>query len=835
MPQIKQIAIIIIFVLSAFAATAAALPSAFTKEGNPALYKKLKPLATENLRKLEGSQKRAYQKLLKEQDDILMAYLLAYESDASLCIADPKDVLSNYLAVRTLLNTRGTTHDPEFFLSYVADQTVADERIQAYREVFLRDGLREIMETAPNEMELYRAVTQWCIAKLQFLQTSGRDQSPLNITQKSLQGRCEEGQIIFVAAARTAGIPARAASTPWWPHQDNNHAWAEAWLDNGWHYTGDYYYDQDWFSGMIDKTVLILADGSLPSPKDEVLARGRYDSVINSTRNYAGDRTRTIKVLTVDEDGNSVAETALGIMVYNWGTLRPLTFVQCDADGKFEFSAGRGAFYLTASKDSLQALALVPSGTETTIDVTLTLTAADFADQDEMLLYPGNPYEWKQAPQSWHDNGAVRKAEWTADDKRFKEQGAWLADSLATQMAVACRGNYPQWKRFTESVFRVDPRFVRHLLAGDVKYLWQGTSEQFAALYNFWKTLDPDNFTPEELQSLVNPAIFYEELSPPAEWRKGKPQLYPRSFVQKGKTERESFEKAMTWMSKKYQINSAKALQGLIPINVAAKRKYLNGYQYRTLAVAVARANGIPAEFTRMPNFVYVLLDGDWTYYALTKNTTEQVNGDGEEQEFTLKVQVADELGLPQKINTEQLAVSRFQDGQFFQLNQEFKPGSKGIYRAQLPRGEYYLNMGYRVSDAKTSFQMRHLDGSQADTLSVQFTLREYPHSWEILPEDSELLDLISEVYTEGRDVLLIGNFDQENSMRVAEKLRGLGKNFVWIGYDPDPKAPANYFVSNAWHELTAEDQRNRMRTITLVQKEGVWQVYEGLWERFSE
>jgi len=105
-------------------------------------------LAFSNLQKLEHNSRRAYKKLLKEQDDIIMSYLIAYESDANLQIANPEDVLSNYLQIRSYLNTYGTKLSPEFFLSYVAHQTVADERITPYRAEFLRDGLREVLTNA---------------------------------------------------------------------------------------------------------------------------------------------------------------------------------------------------------------------------------------------------------------------------------------------------------------------------------------------------------------------------------------------------------------------------------------------------------------------------------------------------------------------------------------------------------------------------------------------------------------------------------------------------------------------------------------------------------------
>ena len=204
----------------------AGLPATLTKAGNPDLYKSLMPLAKQNLMTLPKLYRKPYQKLLKKHNDILMAFLIAYESNANLAHEVASDIESNYREIVRLLDHDGMQYSPEFFLSYVARQSVSDERIGAYRKAMLDDGLSEVLQNYPDPLERFRATTLWCVEKLQFRQTSGRDQSPLDIMQKSLIGRCEEMQILLVAATRTVGIPSRPASTPGWAHMDNNHAWA---------------------------------------------------------------------------------------------------------------------------------------------------------------------------------------------------------------------------------------------------------------------------------------------------------------------------------------------------------------------------------------------------------------------------------------------------------------------------------------------------------------------------------------------------------------------------------------------------------------------------------
>ncbi|HNQ43382.1 MAG TPA: transglutaminase domain-containing protein, partial [Candidatus Cloacimonadota bacterium] len=101
------------------------------------------PLARQNLARLPYP--KAYNKLLKDHNDILMAYLIAYESDANLAQADARDVANNYAQIVDLLAVDGLNYSPEFFLSYIAKQSVSDERISAYRKALLENGLSDVL------------------------------------------------------------------------------------------------------------------------------------------------------------------------------------------------------------------------------------------------------------------------------------------------------------------------------------------------------------------------------------------------------------------------------------------------------------------------------------------------------------------------------------------------------------------------------------------------------------------------------------------------------------------------------------------------------------------
>lgn len=838
MPHRLRALLTCIVILVSATMLCAGLPDSFTAKGNPILYQELRAKAFDNLKLLNSDASKAYKRVLKNYDDVLMSFLIAYETDANLQLARPQDIVSNYTQVKALLEQKGCTYSPEFFLSYIAKQTVSDERIEAYRAAFLEDGLRDIMLTSPNDMELYRAVSQWCVARLVFQPTSGRDQSPLDITTRSLRGRCEEMQILFVAAARVVGLPARPASAPWWAHQDNNHAWAEVWLENAWHYTGDmdaaYYPDQTWFSGMIDKTVLIIADGTIPAASDEVLNKGKYDVTINSTRNYAGDRTRTLKLVCTDASGNPIPEVSVGVMVYNWKSLRPIAYVRTNADGYIQMSVGRGAFYLVALKDSLKAIHYVPSSEESDIGVVMSLSTEDFPAQDVTLEYPSNPFEWKQAPQVWNDGVKVARERWDSHEANFKLRAVPIqssrSDSLYWQVASTCRANYPEFKFFADRNAPLEDDFLVFLLNDDPKFLWQADASQFEALYGFYRKTPIAHLDEESLHLLIGSSVLYEELPRPFKVKGNQNALYPASFYQKGKTDMERLEKALRWMKKTYKIGPTKALSGLLPVHVAVQQKYLAAYQYRMLAVNVARANGIPADYTRMPNVIAVFLDGEWRYWD-TELCHEWIQGATKDTgTFPLDIAFTGKDGLPYDVDPALMSISSFQDGMFHTLNHTPERVQTGSYRYTLPVGKYIWQLGYRASDSETLYQLQSVDGSSGQPVSFTFADRNLPGVWNTASE--EILALIQGIDLSRMDVVLIGNYDRENSIRTADKIKATGKTFLWLGYSAPSELPSDYQVCPAWNTTVQNDQRNAMRTITLVRSEDGWLCYEGLWDK---
>lgn len=814
---------LMIFLLLAAISLQAALPNEFSKKGNPALYGKLKKLAAENIRNLPKAQTKAFKKLLKNHDNSLMAYLIAYEMDSKLSEADPADLLSNYREITALLEKEGLRYPPEFFLSYIAKQSVSDERIEAYRAALLEDGLAQALEIE-DLTERYRETASWCVEKLYFKQTSGRDQTPLDITQKSLYGRCEEMQILFVAAARTVGLPSRAASTPWWAHMDNNHAWAEVYLDGEWIYTGDmdaaYFPNQTWFSGMVDKTVMILADGSMGDTDEEVLFSGRYDSVINSTQNYSKERTRRVSLSCIDEEGNPLNNVQIGVMVFNWGALRPLLILQSDKEGKLSFTTGRGDFYISAYKDDMMALSLVNASAIEELSLEIVLKKDFDLELQEMLFYPSNEMVWQNAPDEYKEDIARRKEIWQNQLKDWEVAAIDGEEGKRAELLKQSLGNYPAMREFFSRFEEIEEDYLDYLLGSDPKFIWQAEANLLEAHYRFWLSQDEKG-----VAQLLSPVQYFEELPRPY-LEKGEYQFYPKSFIQKGDSDKAKIKKVFSHLKKKHKIKPKKSINGILRMDIAAKTKHLTPLQYRMLAVNMLRANGIPADFTRLPNQILIHADDEWSYYDVSKNRFAEEGKEGAQR--LLKLKVMDEQGAPVKVSMEQISVNRLIDGIFYSLNHSFETLAAGEYELSLGAEELYLNYGYRVSDSQTAAIVRKIT---PDMDELKLTAYSYPRSWK--PAPKEILALFDEETLEKQSLILLGNPDQENTLRVLTKIQDSEHDYVFFGaFVAGANSHKNYRYLSEWHHLINEDSSYQKSTFTLLKDADGWKIYDGIWER---
>lgn len=878
------------------------------------LYEQMRKQAISNIKNMPSQIKADYNRLLKKYPDRLMAFLLAYEENARLAAADPKVVENHYRSVRILMSEQGILQPDEFFLSYVAKMTVSDEAISDYRTQFEANkitepgnmfdglGLKALRNKENDQMELYWQMCLISTELLQYKPTSGRDQSPLDVAAKSLYGRCEESQILFVALCRTVGIPARAASTPWWAHQDDNHAWAEVFIDGKWHYTGDadsgYWLNQTWFSHLTDKMVIITADGTLPAPDDEVLSQDRYGATINSVRTYAGDNTRTIKVKVVDADGRPAYGAILGINVYNYYSLRPQAFTKTDENGEKTISVGQGAFFFIASKDSLAAIRFIPSGGDKVQEYTLVLNKATLDEQSVQMVYPNLKVEFRDSPSQWKESVRWHKELWNqrgdeitkiANPEFFELVGSlpqeefdelmhslsknkvdylakeligirrylfgqndiYLPDSLFFQVLRKARLNMNELLGFDiikdEPGFKINTQnpeiysqWLSVLLKNDEKDLWQANGWLFYRMFYHFNKLYPQvsQLAEEELLNLFDPTVFYENLPWMSYYYSGKDLaqgLYPDRMLVRTKQSPKP-DDVISYFSKKHRVKPDKALFGLLPLDVALFQKNMMPYQYKILAVSYLRANGIPANYTRIPDVISVYADNQWNYYDLKKNAYYETEIISDTDIYTIVFNFYDELEQPVALKPEQVQVCFLRDGMLFPTSRKTNYVGNGVFTSMLPKsGMFYAQIGYRNGDSLTVYHLQPLkvDGRNIDSLAMQLT--HYHHNW--LPAEDIYQPIVKELEVLGIDYAVLGNFNKENTIRIANKFKAEALKFVVIGYQQGRTRDFDYSVPEDALELVREVPSLQNRTITLVRdkQKSSWLMYEGLWEKLPK
>lgn len=303
-----------------------------------------------------------------------MTFLAAWLPQSDLASMTADDLLDNVaLAVQAHEETPWAKEVPyDVWLAFVLPHRCAQEPFEKYRRPF-HDELAPRVAKLPSLREAALEVNRWCHENATFQPTSARDQGPLTTRKRGI-GRCEEEMILYIAVARSVGIPARPVFTRYWPFMDNNHAWVEVYADGGWHYLGACEpaadLDQAWFSEAASRAgmVVTMAYGVLQGP--QVYRTGRSFSILNTTSVYG--ETGRLRV-RIEREGNPVPNRDAFACVFNFGGLRTLTRMITGEDGHAEVELGTGDYVVVAGEGEAydQTVVTVAAGktTEAVLDV----------------------------------------------------------------------------------------------------------------------------------------------------------------------------------------------------------------------------------------------------------------------------------------------------------------------------------------------------------------------------------------------------------------------------------------------------------------------------------
>jgi len=310
---------------------------------------------TQRIEKFSGENAAELLNLINSQTPDTLKYinfLLSNCSESDLAVLTADYLMKD---IRFALKSRKFPYTKKYaediFLHFVLPYRVSQEPLQDYRGKFYQE-LNEKVKNAKSIEEAAILVNLWTAEQMTFKSTHGRDQAPLT-TIKRGYGRCEEMMIIFIAAARSVGIPVRPASVPFWNFTDNNHAWVEVWTPTGWKYIGaaepKNALNSTWFSKSSQRATLIVSEvfGDFDSP--DIIKQENHVTYLSSIKYYTDFDYCHLKVR--DENGNPLSEANINIYAASYGGIFSMIDLKTDENGELTVPLGKGTVYVTAFKD----------------------------------------------------------------------------------------------------------------------------------------------------------------------------------------------------------------------------------------------------------------------------------------------------------------------------------------------------------------------------------------------------------------------------------------------------------------------------------------------------
>ncbi|WP_040213478.1 transglutaminase domain-containing protein [Clostridium polynesiense] len=240
----------------------------------------------------------------------------------------------------------------DIFLNYVLHYRINNEAVEKCRKTFY-DMIYKRVEDK-NMYDAALEVNYWCAEKATYKATDERTASPLTVLKRSF-GRCGEESTFAVTALRSIGIPARQIYTPRWAHCDDNHAWVEVWCDGKWHYLGacepEPVLNKGWFTSAAARAMLIHSRIFSSYFKDEeLISHNKVISTINNLSNYAPSKKFIVKV--VDSHNNPVKGAAISFEILNYSEFFPAAELTTEDDGIAALTLGLGTVAIHLVKDN---------------------------------------------------------------------------------------------------------------------------------------------------------------------------------------------------------------------------------------------------------------------------------------------------------------------------------------------------------------------------------------------------------------------------------------------------------------------------------------------------
>ena len=305
----------------------------------------------DRIKTYSGKNKKALLEMVDSQKGKTLEYInfiLDNSSSNDLAVLTPEYILESVeYSIKSKEFLYSEQYDDKIFKHFVLPLRMSQEPFEEWRKDFYIE-LKPIVEKIEDIEEAAIAINFWAYEQMTFKSTHGRDQGPIT-TMKRGWGRCEEMMIIYMAAARSVGIPVRSAGAPFWNFTDNNHAWVEVWTPKGWKYLGEpaNRLNKTYFSHTTLRASLITSR-AFGNYESKNVIKTENNSTLLSSIEYYTDKYDVSKIMVDDEDGQPIEGALVTLYAVSYGGLMPLIDVKTDKFGQVSIPIGKGSVFVTA-------------------------------------------------------------------------------------------------------------------------------------------------------------------------------------------------------------------------------------------------------------------------------------------------------------------------------------------------------------------------------------------------------------------------------------------------------------------------------------------------------
>lgn len=401
----------------------------------------------------------------------------------------------------------------DIFLNYVLHYRVNNENIEDCRRIFY--NLIESRIAGKSMIDAALEVNYWCLEHMTYQSTDERTMSPLTAL-RSAYGRCGEESTFTVTALRSVGIPARQIYAPKWSHCDDNHAWVEVWCDGSWHYMGacepEHVLDKGWFTGAASRAMMIRSKVFSPfTCGEEVICKDGQVTVLNGIKRYAVSREITVKI--IDKNDAPVSDVQVNFEVLNYSEFSTIAAVKTDEEGKVKITLGLGSVNINAVRSGRFINRLV--NTAETDYIVLQWEDAitqDASSHDFTMIAPKDDIKLIAALNEQRDADKER-FERSNNIRKGKESKFYNEERTHENVLIKSRGNYHEIEKFLEGDsknFSDKSEMLKVLTDKDYLDITKDMLEKHFDNSIIYKDKYPKDVF---YKYLMNPRIYYEQIS----------------------------------------------------------------------------------------------------------------------------------------------------------------------------------------------------------------------------------------------------------------------------------------------------------------------------------